>query len=384
MFKLPNIYNYKDLRLFILIPIVMMLMGIYFSTQIVLDTSLRGGVSIILQTNASVNSATLASEIGTALNSESPSIAASPGGLQITLSINQSLANANNYLILFYSEKANYSTYLVNAAALNLAHERNQSNSTITNELIKANANVNASISKLQTLMNEELTALKPFSINYTSNSSADPDKLQAIAQGAYTNASNKYRSSIISTLHNFISFSSYSYQQVTPTIGKFFLQELTNTIIITFVLIFFVVLIIFRSLVPSFTVVFGAANDVVISLGAMGIFKIPLGIASIGGILMVIGYSIDTDVLTTIRILRRGEGSAESRAYSSMQTGVMMTVSAIVSFAVLFIISVIEYVPTYYEITGVVLIGLTADLITTWLGNAPLILLYKKRKDKS
>jgi preprotein translocase subunit SecF len=384
MFKLPNIYTSKNLKLFVLIPIALMLIGIYFSTQIVLDTSLRGGVSIILQTNTSTNPATLASEIGSALNSESPSIASSPGGLQITLSINQSLANANNYLVSFYAEKVNYSTYLVNAAALNLAYERNKSNSTLASELSKANTNVNASISKLQTLLNDELTALKPFNIGYASNLSVDPDKLQAAAQGAYTNASSKYKSSIISTLHNFISFTSYSYEQVTPTIGLFFLQELTNTIIITFILIFFVVLIIFRSLVPSFTVVFGAANDIVISLGAMSIFKIPLGIASIGGILMVIGYSIDTDVLTAIRILRRGEGSAESRAYSSMQTGVMMTISAIVSFAVLFIISVIEYVPTYYEITGVVLIGLTADLITTWLGNAPLVLLYKKRKDKS
>jgi preprotein translocase subunit SecF len=341
-------------------------------------------VSIILQTNTSANPAALAGEIGSALNSEAPSIAVSPGGLQITLTINQSLANANGYLISVYAEKTNYSSFLVSSTALNLAHERNQSNSTITNELIKTNANLNASISKMQTLLNEELMALKPFNIASASNSSSDPGKLQAIAQGAYSNASDKYKNSIISTLHNFISFTSYSYQQVTPTLGQFFLQELTNTIIITFILLFFIVLIIFRSLVPSFTIVFGAANDIVITLGAMSIFKIPLGIASIGGILMVVGYSIDTDVLTAIRILRRGEGSAESRAYSSMQTGVMMTVSAIVSFAVLFIISLIEYVPTYYEITGVVLIGLAADLITTWLGNASLILLYKKRKDKS
>jgi preprotein translocase subunit SecF len=383
MFKLPNIYTSKHLKLFILIPIVLMFLGIYFSNFIVLDTSLRGGVSIILQTNTSTSPAILASEIGSALNSEAPSIEASPGGLQITLNINESLANANDYLVSFYAEKANYSTYLVSSAALNLAHERNLSNLTITNELANANANVSASISKLQALLSKELLALKPFHVNYTLNSSADPSELEVIAQGAYSNASDEYKSSIISTLHNFIEFTSYSYEQVTPTIGQFFLQELTNTIIITFVLIFFVVLIVFRSLVPSFTVVFGAANDIIVTLGAMSIFKIPLGVASIGGILMVIGYSIDTDVLTAIRILRRGEGSPESRAYSSMQTGVMMTLSAIVSFAVLFIISVIEYVPTYYEITGVVLIGLIADLITTWLGNASLVLLYKKRKDK-
>ena len=58
------------------------------------------------------------------------------------------------------------------------------------------------------------------------------------------------------------------------------------------------------------------------------------------------------------------------------------MTATAIVSFAVLFIISLVEYVPTYYEITGVVLMGLIGDLMTTWLLNATIILLYQKKRD--
>jgi preprotein translocase subunit SecF len=134
---------------------------------------------------------------------------------------------------------------------------------------------------------------------------------------------------------------------------------------------------------VPSLVVVFGAANDIIIALGAMGLFKIPLGVASVAGLLMLIGYSIDTDMLTAIRILRRGEGTPEDRAYSSMRTGVTMTATAIVSFGVLFAVSVIEYVPTYYEIAGVVLFGLVGDIFTTWLGNASMILLYKKKKER-
>jgi len=59
------------------------------------------------------------------------------------------------------------------------------------------------------------------------------------------------------------------------------------------------------------------------------------------------------------------------------------MTTTAIATFATLFAISIIAYVPTYYEIAGVVLFGLIGDLFTTWLGNTPMILLYKKRKER-
>ncbi len=382
MFTLPNIYKSKHLKLFVFIPIVLMLVSILFATQIPLDTSLRGGVSIIIQTNSTTSAATLASEISSTLHVQNPSIQTSPGGLQITLPINQSLANADSYLIQFYAWKTNYSNYLVNATSLSIAYQRNSSNASLLTQLKAVNANINASLLKMQTSLQNELTALQPFVTGYSA-SSTNPDALTKTAETSYSVASAKYQNSTIAALHTIIPFTSYSYQQVTPTLGQFFLSELTNTIILAFVLVFIVVFFIFRSPIPCITVVFGAANDIIIALGAMGLFKIPLGVASVAGLLMLIGYAIDTDVLTAIRILRRGEGTPEDRAYASMKTGITMTATAIVSFAVLFAISVIEYVPTYYEISGVVLMGLIGDIITTWLGNASLILLYKKRKER-
>jgi len=140
-------------------------------------------------------------------------------------------------------------------------------------------------------------------------------------------------------------------------------------------------VFFIFRTPIPSLAVIFGAGNDIIVALGAMGAFGIPLGVASIGGLLMLIGYSIDTDMLTSIRILKRSEGSPTERALGTMKTGVTMTSAAIISFGILLIVSYIAFIPTYFEIAGVVLFGLFADLATTWLGNLPIILWYKKRK---
>ncbi|VVB76656.1 Protein-export membrane protein SecF [uncultured archaeon] len=381
--ELPNIYHSKNLKFLVVLPLVLMLLGLYFSTQIVYDTSLRGGVTVLLQTNSTASTSDLASQIGTGLHSEAPSISKSPGGLQVTLSMNQSVADAETYLVDFYSYKANYTSYFFNATSASLALQRDQGNSTLLLELHKSNAGVNTSILGMRTYFLKEMDALAPFGVQYSAVNLSDAAQMLPAAQGAYTNASNKYKDHVIDVLTSIVPSTSYSYEQVTPTLGKFFLQELQTTIIVAFVLIFIAVFFVFRSVVPSAIVVFGAANDMIVALGAMAIFKIPLGVASIAGLLMLIGYSIDTDMLTAIRILKRGEGTAESRAYGSMKTGVTMTATAIVSFGALFAISMIEYVPTYYQIAGVVLMGLIGDVITTWFGNAALILMYKERKEK-
>ncbi len=379
---LPNIYNYKNLKVLIAIPLILMLLGIYFSTQIVYDTSLKGGVSIILQTNSTASTSSLASAISSKFGAEAPSVAASPGGIQITLSMNQSLSDAEASLTAFYAQEANYSSYVLNSTNLGFELQRDRGNATLMQEIQQSNAASNASMTSMRSTLKSELAALKPFGASSVVNASGVA-QLQAAAQGAYTNASGEYESNVISTLHSIVDFSSFSYQQVSPTLGSFFLSQLTDTMIMAFILIFIAVLVIFRSPVPAAIVVFGAANDIVVALGAMGLFKIPLGVPSIAGLLMLIGYSIDTDVLTATRILRRGEGKAEDRAYASMKTGITMTATAVVSFGALFAISVIAYVPTYYEIAGVVLVGLVGDVITTWFGNAALVLLYKKRKDR-
>ncbi len=382
MVSIPNIYTSKHLKYFIVVPVLLMLIGIYFSTKIILDSSLSGGVSIILQTNSTMSTSQLATAIASKLHIPQPNIQRSPGGLQITLITNESLSKAESLLLSFYAYKATYSGAQVNATAFSLALEKAPGNKTLEAELGNSTAILNSSLAGMRETLGEELLALSPFigSAGSTANSTS---AMTGLAQDSYTNASLVYRQKVLGVIGEVIPYSSYSYQQLTPTLGRYFLGQLRYVIFVAFVLIIIVVFAIFRSVAPAFAVVFGAANDMVIALGAMGVLGIPLGIASIGGLLMLIGYSIDTDVLTAIRILKRHEGTPEERAYSSMKTGLTMTTTALVSFGVLFIVSILAYIPTYYEISGVVLFGLLGDILTTWLGNATIVLLYKKRKER-
>ena len=363
-FSIPNIYVNRNLKVFVVIPVVLMLISIFLARNITLDSSLSGGVALILQTNSTMSASHIASMVVQQLHVPSPSVQTSSGEVQITIAANKSLSDAEGYLIAAYAYNANYTNYVLNATGYQIALKNNPSNQTLVALSAAAQKGENSSLVGIKNNLNSELDSLYPFIGNVSRNyTSAQVMIMQA--QDTYSNASASYKNRIVSTISRIIPFSSYSFQQVTVLQSSFFLQQLQTIIIVAFILISIVVFIIFRSIVPSFAVVFGAANDIIVALGAMALFGIPLGIASIGGLLMLLGYSIDTDVLTAIRIIKRHEGTPEERAYSSMKTGMTMTVTAIVSFAVLFAISLIAYVPTYYEISGVVLFGLIGDLNT-------------------
>lgn len=383
MVSIPNIYKGKYVKYYILVPLLLMALGAYFSTKVILGPSLSGGVQITMLTNQTIAPSLLASEISSKLGVFNPQIVESSGSISVTLPLNRSIGSGEGYLLSFYAYNSNYTAALYNMTAFENAYKSNPSNATLSSQIQISKDEMNKSLAGMDSSLSAELNTLKPFIGSQTFNST-DVAGMTTLANSAYNASLTRYKNSVVSAITGIVPAKSYQFEEVSATLGSFFLSQLKTVIITAFILVSLVIfIVIFRSPIPAFAVVFGAVNDIIVSIGAMAVFKIPLDIASIGGLLMLIGYSIDTDVLTSVRILKRHEGTAEDRAYSAMRTGLTMTTTAIVSFAVLFIVSLVVYVPTYYEISGIVLFGLIADIFTTWLGNASMVLLYKKRKEK-
>jgi preprotein translocase subunit SecF len=378
---MKNIYESKHYKLFILIPVALMLISIYFIPHIQLDSSLKGGVSVQVVTNSTENVRALTDAVNAKIPGAQASVARSPGGLSITTAANTSLASAETNLLAFYSAYGNYTTYTFNITAYQSQLATQPANTTLQGLLASSKVQQQKAAVAFNTSLAAELSDEQPFigTVNYNKSNIVN---LPNIAKNSYSNASLIYQNRFIATLKTVLPFSSYSYNEVTPTLGAFFLNQMITIIIGAFILVAIVVVIIFRTPVPAFAVVFGAANDIVVALGAMAIFGIPLGIASVGGLLMLIGFAIDTDILAAIRILKRNEGTPEQRAWSSFKTGTTMTITAIISFSVLFTVSYFAFIPTYLEISGVVLVGLIGDIITTWLADVPMVLWYKKSKE--
>ncbi len=378
--NIPNIYNSKRYKYYATIPVILLVISLFFIHSIQLDSSLKGGISIQLQTNASVDVRNVTALVNAHIPAAEASVSKSPGGLSIVIAENASIATALNYLLGIENLYSNYTNLQALAATYQNQISAQPGNSTLSTLLNNVQSNETKTTLAMSSLLGSELSSLNEFDISHAYNSSS-PSNMSNVAKNAYNLAVTQYKERVISVLHGIVPFSTYSYNDVTPTLGKFFLNQMENIIIVSFILIGIAVFFIFRSVVPSFAAIFGAANDIVIALGGMGLFGIPLGIASIGGLLMLIGYSIDTELLSSIRILKRGEDTPQDRAFGAMKTGTTMTLAAIITFSILLVMSYETFIPTYFEISGVVLIGLIADLATTWLGNVPLILWYKLRK---
>ena len=240
------------------------------SQHVILDASLAGGVSITLQTNSSINQQHIASEISSKLHVPNPSIQASPGGLQITIAINESIAKAEQDIVDMYSFSSNYSASQLNVTTLQIALNASRDNATLQTQLAAAQAEENASLSGMRTTLAQELAVLRPFIGNASTGANATPSAISALAQSAYAKAGSAYQNSTVSALQSIIPFTTYSYQQLTPTLGNYFLGQLEYVIIVAFIIISIVVFFIFRSAGPAFAVVFGAANDMIVAIGAM------------------------------------------------------------------------------------------------------------------
>lgn len=157
------------------------------------------------------------------------------------------------------------------------------------------------------------------------------------------------------------------------------FYNQLLIAIVIAFVFMMIVVFIVFRTFVPSIAIFFAAATDIVGALTLINLLGFRISAAGIAAFLMLIGYSVDTDIMLTTKVIkRRGEGTLNSRIKSAFKTGLTMTLTSLIAALAAYFIA---EAPVLKEIFLVLSCGLFLDLFSTWLGNAAIIKLYCEKK---
>jgi len=160
---------------------------------------------------------------------------------------------------------------------------------------------------------------------------------------------------------------------------GAGFYKSLVIVLIFAFLLMALAVGIAFRSFIPCVAVISAAFIDLLVALAIVSLFGMKLSSAGIVAFLLVLGYSIDTDVLLTTKMLkRRGEGTLLGRMFSSMKTGLMMTLTTLIALGIGIVVALS---PVLKQMFAIILIALVVDVISTYLGNAPILLWYCKRK---
>ncbi|MFB6137574.1 MAG: protein translocase subunit SecF [Halobacteriaceae archaeon] len=167
------------------------------------------------------------------------------------------------------------------------------------------------------------------------------------------------------------------SYTGTNPTFGQAAQRTALQGVLIAFLGMSVVVFLLFRSLVPSVAVVVSAFSDIVIPVALMNVFGIKLSLGTVAALLMLIGYSVDSDILLNNHVLRRSGGFYESAA-RAMRTGVTMTVTSIAAMAVMSVVAYLFGIGLLSSIGIVLVFGLTADLMNTYMLNYSLLRWYK------
>ncbi len=170
-----------------------------------------------------------------------------------------------------------------------------------------------------------------------------------------------------------------YSLEQTGATLGQSFYRQMMIALLVGFLLMSIIVMIIFRSMVPSAAIILSAFADMLCTVAVVDLVGIRMSTASIAGVLLLIGYSVDTDVLLTTRMYKRKEGPIMGRIFSSMATGLTMTAAGLASLSIGYFITTSFVIK---EMFFVLIIGLLIDVFMTYLLNARIILWYTEKKE--
>ncbi len=169
---------------------------------------------------------------------------------------------------------------------------------------------------------------------------------------------------------------------QIGETFGKALQGQAFLAVLFSFIGMSIVVLIAFRDLIPAGAVVLAALADIVVTAAIMQIIGIPLSLGTTAALLMLIGYSVDSDILLTTRVLKR-KGKLEDKLSGAFRTGIIMTTTTLTAIAAMWVVATAGQIQIISEIASVLLIGLFVDMMNTWMLNAGILKGYIRRENK-
>ncbi|MHC1636248.1 MAG: protein translocase subunit SecF [Candidatus Methanospirareceae archaeon] len=199
-----------------------------------------------------------------------------------------------------------------------------------------------------------------------------------------------KKKDELIKKLNEEYGRGGYEIKDVSPVFGKELQRDAIFAVIIAFFLMAFVIFLVFKTFVPSGAVILSAFSDILFPVACMNIMGMELSLGTVAALLMLIGYSVDSDILLTTNLLKK-RGEVREKLRSAMKTGLTMTFTSISAVLAMFIVSSSLHlfspsfasIPILRDISMVLLLGLAVDITNTWMLNAGILRWYVEGKER-
>lgn len=211
-----------------------------------------------------------------------------------------------------------------------------------------------------------------------TIDSVPEPSNVRSISGGALISY-QPLTDSQMSNLRDFVDaeYTDASVESVSPSHGTSLLYQSMGAIAFAFVLMTIVIFAFFRTFVPSLGIVLSATSDMIVPIGVMTLLGIDLSLGTLPAILLIIGYSIDSDILLTRNTLSGRRKKFYENVRTAMKTGVTMTTTSMAAMAVMAVTAHLFSIFILRNIGIILFFGLAMDLINTYMMNVAILRWY-------
>jgi len=170
------------------------------------------------------------------------------------------------------------------------------------------------------------------------------------------------------------------SIQQYSSLVGNLIFNQFLFFVILAMILAAFIIFISFRASKITLNIISTILFDVVGLLSILSITKYPIGANGFIGMLMILGFAIDNNVVLSTNIVKEKEKPFIERVRMSFRVGMLMEVIALYTLLLLYFI-VPE--PSVDEFAFVLSIAIILDLLYYLIGNIPLYKYFEAKKEQ-
>ena len=169
-----------------------------------------------------------------------------------------------------------------------------------------------------------------------------------------------------------------YDVRNVGPSMGESFMSSAQKAIIFAFIMMGLVLAFIFKQPIVALTVILSGFLNVFEAAAVMTLFGVKLAPHTIGALLMLMGWGVDSEVLFDTKLLREKGGEPKKRALTAMKTAMTMSFAVFASLSSLYFISTSTMIK---DMALVLLLGAFFDIINTWFQSLSMVLWFMEAK---
>ncbi|MCD6402729.1 MAG: hypothetical protein J7K98_00170 [Candidatus Aenigmarchaeota archaeon] len=187
--------------------------------------------------------------------------------------------------------------------------------------------------------------------------------------------SSDVHAEDVIKVIENMgIKIRGYSVETVGPALGEAFWYQIVKVLVGGFVFMGIMVFLIYRSPVPSFAIVITSIANILTTVALVNIIGLKISFPGFAALLMVLSYTVDTNIVLTTKSLRSGKKGFEQTYKTAFSTAFKIIIAVVASMSVMLLVPTSRVI---VDIAIILIIGLLNDLVYTWILNASILEIY-------